>query len=40
MLNVVDILGYTSFIVTKDAINKLEALYDDTVEAASEEVNG
>ena len=35
MLNVVDILGYTSFIV-----NKLEALYDDTVEAASEEVNG
>ena len=40
MLNVVDILGYTSFIVTRDAINKLEALYDDTVEAASEEVNG
>lgn len=40
MLNVVGILGYTSFIVTKDAINKLEALYDDTVEAASEEVNG
>ena len=40
MLNVVDLLGYTSFIVTKDAINKLEALYDDTVEAASEEVNG
>ena len=40
MLNVVHILGYTSFIVTKDAINKLEALYDDTVEAASEEVNG
>ena len=40
MLNVVDILGYTRFIVTKDAINKLEALYDDTVEAASEEVNG
>ena len=40
MLNVVDILGYTSFIVTKDAMNKLEALYDDTVEAASEEVNG
>ena len=40
MLNVVDILGYTSFIVTKDAINKLEAIYDDTVEAASEEVNG
>ena len=40
MLNVVDILGYTSFIVTKDAINKLEALYDDTVEAASEQVNG
>ena len=40
MLNVVDILGNTSFIVTKDAINKLEALYDDTVEAASEEVNG
>ena len=40
MLNVVDILGYTSFIVTKDAINKLEALYDDTVEAASEEVTG
>ena len=40
MLNVVDILGYTSFIVTKDAINNLEALYDDTVEAASEEVNG
>lgn len=40
MLNVVDILGYTSFIVTKDAINKLEALYDDSVEAASEEVNG
>ncbi len=40
MLNVVDILGYTSFIVTKDAINKLEELYDDTVEAASEEVNG
>ena len=40
MLNVVDILGYTSFIVTRDAINKLEALYDDNVEAASEEVNG
>ena len=40
MLNVVDILGYTSFIVPTDAINKLEALYDDTVEAASEEVNG
>ena len=40
MLNVVDILGYTSLIVTRDAINKLEALYDDTVEAASEEVNG
>lgn len=40
MLNVVDTLGYTSFIVTRDAINKLEALYDDTVEAASEEVNG
>ena len=40
MLNVVDILGYTSFIVTRDAINKLDALYDDTVEAASEEVNG
>ncbi len=40
MLNVVDILGYTSFIVTKDAINKLEALYDYSVEAASEEVNG
>lgn len=40
MLNVVDILGYTSFIVTREAINKLEALYDVTVEAASEEVNG
>ena len=37
MLNVVDILGYESFIVTADAIKKIEAIYDDSV---IEEVNG
>ena len=36
MLNVVDILNYTSFIVTKDAIQKLEALYNDSIEEVNE----
>lgn len=36
MLNVVDILNYTSFIVTKDAVQKLEALYNDSIEEVNE----
>ena len=36
MLNVVDILKYESFIVTKDAVKMLEEIYDDTL---TEEVN-
>ncbi len=40
MLNVVDILGYESFIVTKDAIEKIEAIYDATETMNVEEVNG
>ncbi len=42
MLNVVDILGYESFIVTKAAVEKLEAMYDEsaTEDINVEEVNG
>ena len=29
MLNVVDILKYTSFIVTKDALERIEEMYND-----------
>ena len=36
MLNVVDILRYQSFVVTADAVKKLENMYDDSV---VEEVN-
>ncbi len=36
MLNVVDILRYQSFVVTADAVKKLENMYDDSV---IEEVN-
>ncbi|MBQ3080600.1 MAG: 50S ribosomal protein L4 [Clostridia bacterium] len=36
MLNVVDILGYESFIVTKEAVKKLESIYADE---CTEEVN-
>ena len=38
MLNVVDILNYTSFIVTKDAIALIEELYND--EYYDEELEG
>jgi len=36
MLNVVDILGYDSFIVTADAVKKLEGIYDVCTEEVSE----